>query len=69
VADEKQYTIALQGFHYKNSEGNMGIPYDDLIALAPPKVIATSMRDVVEEYMRSHQGIDRQVEGRLVYKN
>ncbi len=69
VADDKQYTIALQGFHYKNSGNNMGIPYDDLIALAPPKVITTSMRDVIEEYMRSHQGIDRLVEGRLVYKN
>ncbi|MBC7294389.1 MAG: 5'-nucleotidase, partial [Thermoleophilia bacterium] len=31
------------------------------------KVVSTSLRDVLEEYLRNHQNIDAHVEGRLVY--
>ncbi|QTA92486.1 bifunctional metallophosphatase/5'-nucleotidase [Desulfonema magnum] len=68
VTDNEYYTIALQGFHYKNSEKNMGITNSELMALADSHVVTTSMRDVVEEYLRSHHNISNQAEGRLVYK-
>lgn len=67
VADEGQYTLLLQGYHYNNSGPNLGLPAEDLTALTLPKVVTTSSRDVLEEYMRSHQNLKSQVEGRLVY--
>lgn len=69
VKDEDRYTVAIQGFHAKNSGKNMGIANDDLRRLAGSKVITTSVRDVLEEHMRAHQNLSVKVEGRLVYKN
>jgi 5'-nucleotidase/UDP-sugar diphosphatase len=68
VADDGQYTIAMQGYHYKSSDANLGISDADLTALAGPQVVTTSVRDVIEEYLRSHQNLNSQIEGRLVYK-
>jgi len=31
------------------------------------KVVTTSAKQVLEEYLRSHQNIDRKIEGRLIY--
>jgi len=68
VAEEDQYTIAMQGYHFKNSEINLGISNADLVARAGSSVATTSVRDVVEEYLRSHQNLKSQVEGRLTYR-
>ncbi len=68
VADEGQYTILLQGYHYTNSAPNLGLTTEELTALALPKVVSTSARDVLEEYLRTHRNIRSQVEGRLVYR-
>jgi 5'-nucleotidase / UDP-sugar diphosphatase len=68
VADDAHYTIALQGYHHKNSDANLGISNADLTALAASQVIATSARDVVEEYLRTHQNLNSQIEGRLQYR-
>jgi 5'-nucleotidase/UDP-sugar diphosphatase len=68
VADDRHYTLSLQEFHYKSSEANLGISGTDLTALAGAQVVTTSTRDVLEEYMRSHQNISSQVEGRLRYE-
>ncbi|MCS7179584.1 MAG: metallophosphoesterase [Anaerolineae bacterium] len=67
VAEDRQYTLLLQGYHYTNSGPNIGLTAEELTALAPPKVVSTSARDVVEEYLRSHQNLQSQIEGRLVY--
>jgi len=40
---------------------------EELTALGPPRVVATSSQDVLEEYFASHQNITSQLEGRLVY--
>ena len=69
VADDGQYTIAAQGFHVKNSAQNLGLTHDELIALAGSLVISTSARDVLEEYLRSHQNLNGAVEGRLQYRS
>jgi len=69
VEDNRQYTICLQGFHYSNSEPNLGLGNEELTAIHPPVVVATSARDVLEEHLRGHQNLRSQVEGRLVYKS
>ena len=67
VQDGGQYTICLQGFHYTNSGPNLSLSNEELTAIHPPQVIATSARDVLEEYLRGNQNLRSEVEGRLTF--
>jgi len=67
VQDDGQYTICLQGFHYTNSGPNLSLSNEELTAIHPPQVIATSARDVLEEYLRGNQNLRSEVEGRLTF--
>jgi len=69
VADAARYSVLLQGYHYKNAAQNIGLAPSDLLLLEPGRLVATSARDVLEEYMRVHQNLRSRVEGRLVYKS
>lgn len=68
VDPEGHYKLGLQGYHALNSDANLGLSMDDLTAIEPSKVLATSMQGVVEEYLRHHQAITQAVEGRLSYR-
>jgi 5'-nucleotidase / UDP-sugar diphosphatase len=68
AADDGHYTVVLQGYHFKSSEGNLGISQSDLMALTGSQVVSTSARDVIEEALRSRQNLNSSVEGRLVYR-
>lgn len=68
VDDAERYTIGLGDYHIKNSEANLDISMGALTALAGSKVTATSAHSVIEEYLRGHQNLTRQIEGRLVYR-
>jgi 5'-nucleotidase / UDP-sugar diphosphatase len=68
VDQAAHYTIGLSGYHVKYSKEFMNLTNEELSALDSPKVTATSMQSVMEEYLRSHQNLSRQVEGRLVYQ-
>jgi 5'-nucleotidase / UDP-sugar diphosphatase len=67
VEEEKVYTICMQGFHFNNSKAYLDITNEELLRLGEAKVVATSAREVLEEYWRSHQNIESRVEGRLVF--
>jgi 5'-nucleotidase / UDP-sugar diphosphatase len=69
VASNTKYTIALQGYHVKNSASYLNITNDELTQLGEPKVVTTSAQEVLEEYLRGHQNLSSKVEGRLIYKN
>ncbi len=67
VQKDRHYTVCLQSYHYEDdSQKHYGLPKEHFTALAPQQVVATSMRDVLEEYLRQHQNLSSQVEGRLV---
>ncbi len=66
VPDEKVFTLGLQAFHYKNFEDNFDVKLEDVKANANPRVIATSCRSVLEEYLSEHQQLDHQTGDRLV---
>lgn len=68
VEPDKLYEIGLQSFHFTNAEQNLGLTPEDLLKAEHPKVLATSMQAVVDEYLREHQAISREVEGRLIYR-
>jgi 5'-nucleotidase/UDP-sugar diphosphatase len=67
VRDDEQYSICLQGFHFTSCAENLGITADELTAAGPPRVVATSARDVLEEQLRTYQNVASHVEGRLVF--
>jgi 5'-nucleotidase/UDP-sugar diphosphatase len=68
VQDDAQYTIALQGYHHKNSASNIGLTEEALTGIGGSCFVATSTRDVLEEYLRYHQNLNSTVEGRLIYR-
>ena len=68
VKDDEQYTICLQGYHYENSAPNVGLATEELTALGPSHVVTTSVIDVLQEYLGSHQNLNSRVEGRLTFK-
>ena len=65
---QKLYTIALSKFHYMNMQNFLDISLEELKLNAPPRVLATSYRDIIEEYMMMNPHLFREVEGRLVVK-
>jgi 5'-nucleotidase/UDP-sugar diphosphatase len=67
VENTKFYTIAMQGYHFNQSKAYLGISNDELLESGQSKVVTTSAQEVLEEYLKNHQNIDKKVEGRLVY--
>jgi 5'-nucleotidase len=67
VGDDDKLTICLQGYHCSIADKAFNVPRERLGRLAPPRVVATSAREVLEEYLRNHQNLNAAVEGRLEY--
>jgi 5'-nucleotidase len=69
VLDEDPYTICIQGYHFANSEANLSLTEEELLASGKNKVATTSAKQVIEEFLRNNQNINRPVSGRMIYKN
>jgi 5'-nucleotidase/UDP-sugar diphosphatase len=67
VLDSDLFKFCIQGYHANNSESNLNISQKELLELGETKLVSTSAKEVLEEYLRNHQNIKRNVEGRLVY--
>ncbi|MFA5629759.1 MAG: bifunctional UDP-sugar hydrolase/5'-nucleotidase [Dehalococcoidales bacterium] len=67
VNNNDKYTIGLIGYHITNSKAYLNITNEELLANGKSRVIATSVAEVLEEYLKNHQNIGKQVEGRLTY--
>lgn len=69
VIDEAPYSVCIQGYHFSNSEANLSISNAELLASGEHKVVSTSAKQVIEEYLRNHQNTSSPVSGRLTYKD
>jgi 5'-nucleotidase len=67
VKDKQIYTLTLQGFHFSNSQDYLNISEKELLKNGESKVVTTSAQQVLEEYLRNHQNLSSQIEGRLNY--
>lgn len=67
VVDDNKYSLGLIGYHISNSAAYLNITNEELLINGKSKVIATSVQEVLEEYLRNHQNIGRKAEGRLTY--
>ena len=67
VDQKETYTLAIQGYHFNNCASYLNITQEELLKSGKTKVITTSAREVMEEYLRNNQNMTKKVEGRLVY--
>ena len=66
IEDGDELLIALQNYHYNNFEEFFNVPIGPIKERMRPRVVATSVNNIVEEYFTTHQGLDAAVEGRIV---
>ena len=45
--------------------GFLGVPLDEVAASMKPRVVATSVNNLVEEYFSTHSNLDSHIEGRI----
>jgi 5'-nucleotidase/UDP-sugar diphosphatase len=67
VESEKFYRICMQNFHFNNSLEYLGISNEELLESGKDKVVTTSARQVLEEWLKNHQNEKRTIEKRLEY--
>jgi 5'-nucleotidase / UDP-sugar diphosphatase len=67
VINDKLYTIGLIGYHINNSKAYLDVTLEELLSAGKSRVIATNAKNVLEEYLKSHQNVGSKVENRLVY--
>ena len=66
IQDDQTLLIAMQSYHYNSFDEFMGVPLEEVKKNMKPRVVATSVNNLVEEYFATHQDIDSHVEGRIV---
>jgi len=67
VRPDEFYTISIQGYHLNNCSDYLNISIDELKELGGWKVVSTSVREILEEWLRNNQNVSRKIEGRLNY--
>lgn len=60
------YTVALPNYHYQNLTEFLNITIEKIEKNAKIRILATSYRNVMDEYMMKHQHLSCEVEGRLM---
>ena len=65
IADERVYKIGLQYFFYLNMLDFFSVSHEEIEANGKPRRVATSCREVLDEYMSCHQNLDHPISGRL----
>jgi len=69
VSDDQTYAIALQNYHANNVENFFGLTHNEAFEFGDRKCVSTSCFDIMEEYLRTHQHLDRNIEGRIEILN
>ena len=69
VEDDTVYNVGLQNFSFNNTQYAFNCDLDELCKYGPTKVIATSCRDILDEYLTEHQNLSRECDGRLTILN
>ncbi|MBR3364122.1 MAG: bifunctional metallophosphatase/5'-nucleotidase [Solobacterium sp.] len=66
ITDDQRLRICMQTYHYKNFDEFLGVPLEEVKNNMTPRVVMSSVNNIVEEYFSLHPGLDAHVEGRLV---
>ena len=65
IEDEKIYKIGLQYYFYLNMKDFFSISHEEVEQNGKPRRVATSCREVLDEYLSCHQGLDHRNSDRL----
>ena len=65
IEDMKIYKIGLQYYFYLNLKDFFAISHEEVAQNGKPRKIATSCREVLDEYLSCHQNLDYSISGRL----
>ena len=65
IEEEKVYKIGLQYYFYLNTMDFFSVSHEEVAEIAKPRRVATSCREVLDEYVSSHQNLDHSISGRL----
>lgn len=68
IKDDCFYTVGVQLFHLNNMKENLNVSLEEVSVNRKPKVLTTSCREVLDEYLSESQLLDAEVEGRLIIK-
>ena len=66
IEDTEIYNIGLQYYFYLNLEAFFSISQEEVAQNGKPRMIATSERDVLDEYLSCYQNLDHHTGGRLM---
>jgi len=65
ITDDRHLRIAMQKYHYNSFDEFMGVPLAEVSENMRPRIVATSVNNLIEEYFSTHSGLDSHVEGRI----
>ena len=65
IADERIYKIGLQHYFYLNMKDFFSVSQEEIVTNGKPRRVATSCREVLDEYLSCHQNLDHPISGRL----
>jgi 5'-nucleotidase len=66
IEDARIYKIGLQYYFYLNMKDFFSISHEEVAENGKPRRVATSCREVLDEYLSCHQNLDHHISGRLV---
>ena len=65
IEDEKIYKIGLQYYFYLNMKDFFSVSHEEVAENGKPRRVATSCREVLDEYLSCHRNLDHHISGRL----
>lgn len=65
IDDNRLFKVGIQKYHYLNFDNFFNVSITEIEANFKTVIIATSTRDVLEEYLMNHQHLDHEIDGRL----
>ena len=65
ITDDMRIKLGIQDYHFNNFDDFFGIPLEEVKANMKPRVVATSVNNIIEEYFATNNGLDAKVDGRI----
>ena len=65
ISDERIFRLGIQLYHRNNFERIFSLDFAEVEKNSKAHIIATSIVDILEEYLAIHQHLDREIDGRL----
>ena len=65
ITDDMRIKLGIQAYHYNNFDEFFGVPLEEIKTNMKPRVVATSVNNIIEEYFATNNGLDAKVDGRI----